>query len=169
MVPRFYNICLTVHKFMWRVKQQIQSWLLFLSLLLGLVKKLISGKWKREPLSAIFHGILEKLVAHRYPLYWVRNCLDGWSQKVVVNGVASPWHLITSDVSQGSVLGLALFSTFTDDLDDGIKCKFTHDTKLSGSIYFLGGGKVLQRHLDRLNLDLYISKFFECGIYCYNF
>lgn len=166
MVPRFYNICLRVHKFMWRVKQKIQFWLLFLSLLLDLV---ISGKWKREPLSAIFHGILEKLVAHRYPLYWVKNCLDGWSQKVVVNGVASHWHLITSGVSQGSVLGLALFSTFIDDLDDGIKCKFTDDAKLSGSIYLLRDRKVLEWDLHRLNLDLYISKFYEYGIYCYSF
>lgn len=62
---------------------------------------------------------------------------------MVVNGVASHWHLITSGVPQGSVLGLALFSTFIDDLDDGIKCKFTGDAKLSGSIYLLGDRKVL--------------------------
>ena len=36
--------------------------------------------------------LLEKLAAHgldRYPLCWERNWLDGWAQRVVVNGVKS--------------------------------------------------------------------------------
>lgn len=50
------------------------------------------------------------------------------------NGLASSWHFITSGVPQASVLGLALFSIFIDDLDDGIECKFTDYTKLDGCI-----------------------------------
>lgn len=76
-----------------------------------------------------------------------------------MSGVASSWDLSTGGVPQGSMLGLALFSVFTDDLDDGIKCKLTDDTKLGGSIYLLEGRKILQRDLDRLNLDLCISNF----------
>lgn len=61
----------------------------------------------------------------------------------------------------------ALFSIFINGLVDEIKCKLTNDTKLGGSVYLLGGRKVLQRDLDRLKL--YISKFFEYEIYHYNF
>ena len=43
----------------------------------------------------VSHSILlEKLAAHgldRYTLSWVKNWLDGWAQRVVVNGVKSSW------------------------------------------------------------------------------
>ena len=38
--------------------------------------------------------LLEKLTAHgldRYTLCWVKNWLDSWAQRVVVNGVKSSW------------------------------------------------------------------------------
>lgn len=64
-MSRFYNICLTSLCEGLSNKPSLDFFFLLLSLLLGLVKKLISRKWKREPLNAIFCGILEKLVAHR--------------------------------------------------------------------------------------------------------
>ncbi|KAJ7410587.1 RNA-directed DNA polymerase from mobile element jockey-like protein [Willisornis vidua] len=49
--------------------------------------------------------LLEKLVAHgldRSTLCWVKSWQDGQAQRVLVNGAASSWQLVTSAVSQGT-------------------------------------------------------------------
>ena len=45
--------------------------------------------------------LLQKLAVcglYRYTLGWVRNWLEGWAQRVVVNGITSSWRLVMSGV-----------------------------------------------------------------------
>src|SRR2546425_1888461 len=84
---------------------------------------------------------------------WIRNWLDGRSQRVGINGTYSEWEKLTSGVPQGLMLGPLLFTIFINDFEEGVNnevLKFADDSKLWGRVETDEERIVLQKALDRL-------------------
>ncbi|KAJ7411584.1 Ig heavy chain V region C3-like protein [Pitangus sulphuratus] len=65
---------------------------------------------------------MEKHGFDRWTAKWIRNWLDGCTQRVVVNGSMSKWRAVMSGVPQVSVLVPALFNIFVGEMDSEIEC-----------------------------------------------
>jgi len=92
--------------------------------------------------------------------WWIRNWLDGDTQRVAVNVSMPGWRPVMSRVPQGLVLGPVLFNIFVRDMYSGIECTLhtsVDNTLLCGVVDTLKGQDAILRHLDRLELWAYAN------------
>ncbi len=85
---------------------------------------------------------------------WRENWLSNRKQRVVINGTASDWAPVTSDVPQGSVLGKVLFIKYINDIDVGLNNfmgKFANDTKIGNSVISDCDRQSLQDDLNQIS------------------
>ena len=86
-------------------------------------------------------------------LKWTNSFLCFRKQRVVVNGVKSDWAPVLSGVPQGAVLGLLLFSLYTNDISSDIASEirlFADDCVCYHEIKDEEDTVKLQRDIDRL-------------------
>ncbi|GAB0179923.1 triadin [Grus japonensis] len=107
--------------------------------------------------DTVLHDILvSKLERHGFDgwtTWWIRNWLDGGTQRAVVNGSISKWRSVTSGIPQEPVWGPGLFDIFVGDMDSGIECtlsRFADNIKPCGAVNILEGRDAIQRDHNRL-------------------
>ncbi len=85
---------------------------------------------------------------------WIKHWLSNGKQSVVINGVTSEWMPVTSDVPQGSVLGLVFFVIYINDIDLGLNnfiSKFADDTNIGSAVLTECNRRNLQEDLRKIS------------------
>ena len=111
----------------------------------------------------IFIFNLETYGFKEWTIRWIKNRLDGHSQRIVVNSSMSRW-LLMSCVPQGSVLGSMLFMIFINDIDSDIECtvsRFAGHTKQSSAVDMTEGRVPIQRNMDRFEKWAHVNVRFK--------
>jgi len=95
---------------------------------------------------------LERYGFDGWAVQWMRNWLEGRSQRVVFNGLMSRWTPVTSGVTQGSILGPVLFNIFINNFTrlSAPSASLPMTPKLSGMADTPEGQDAIQRDLDEL-------------------
>ena len=86
-------------------------------------------------------------------LRWIVSFLSNRQQAVAVNGSLSSWEQVTSGVPQGSVLGLALFLLYINDINRHLQSDirlFADDSIIYKEITSPSDHNVLQKDLESL-------------------
>ena len=111
----------------------------------------------QKAFDAIPHKMLMvKHMAHKWGHPKLDHCFPKWaySQRVIVNGIASRKEAVLSGVPQGSILGLLLFVLYINDLPDTLVCLymvFADDTKSFREITDVADMNMLQNDLYQMD------------------
>lgn len=102
---------------------------------------------------------LEQIGIQGYVSKWIRNWLEGRTQRVVIEGEEMETKSVKSGVPQGSILGPILFIIYVNDLDENLRSivsKFADDTKLIAEVSTDQQIEILKQ--DLLKIDNWMKK-----------